>query len=179
MNVRPSPAPVTIVNTGYPLGGTTVPSTAPLAVAPTTVGPGVFTGRATKYGGTLAIRDAAATSPPGPVGPSWIAPEMASDVVITAAVATAEAPARPARRQRRRARPRRRANWGSTREATGSPASSVNSSRIWGSVIAGTSSGHVSGGVGGLAAGTAVVPWPDRPPHRLQGPGGLALHRPP
>src|SRR5215831_8770013 len=103
---------------------------------------------------------------------------MASDVVITAAAATAEAPASPARRQRRRARPRRWVNWGSTREAAGSSAISLNSARIWGSVIAETSSGHVSGGVGGLAAGTAVVPWPDRPPHRLQGPGGLALHRP-
>src|SRR5262249_41616565 len=144
MNVRPSPAPVTIVNTGYPLGGTTVPSTAPLAVAPTTVGPGVFTGRATKYGGTWAIRDAAATPPPGPVGPSCIAPEMASDVVITAAVATAEAPARPARRQRRRARPRRRANWGSTPEATGPSARPPDNSPIWGPVLAWTASGAPS-----------------------------------
>src|SRR5262249_57256262 len=105
MNVRPSPAPVTIVNTGYPLGGTTVPSTAPLAVAPTTVGPEVSTGRATKYGGTLAIRDAAATSPPRPVGPACIAPEMASDVGITAPRPTPQAPARPAPRPRQPAPP--------------------------------------------------------------------------
>src|SRR5262249_60399286 len=104
MNVRPSPAPVTIVNTGYPLGGTTVPSTAPLAVAPTTVGPGVFTGRATKYGGTLGIRDAAATSPPGPGGPSWIAPEKGREGVITTAGAPPGAHAHAAPRPPRRGR---------------------------------------------------------------------------
>src|SRR5215469_17735100 len=87
-NVRPSPAAVTHAKNVCGLGGATVPSTAPVAVAPTTARPDT-SGMATKYRGTLA------NTPEEPAGPvpagRRIAPEMASDAMITPATAAAAA----------------------------------------------------------------------------------------
>src|SRR5262249_51749880 len=96
-NVRPLPAAATHINTGYCLGGATVPSTAPVAVAATTARPG-FSGRATKYRGTLA--NTPEEFGPVPTG-RRIRPEMPTAAIITAATAAAAAPGRSHPGQRR------------------------------------------------------------------------------
>src|SRR5690242_3042398 len=124
--------------------------------------------------GTSGLNWRGAGPGPGRTGPTPTAR------AATAATASTEVPAAQARRQRRRARPRRRASWTSTREPAGSPSAiSANSARTWDSIMAG---GLLVDLVlrrrGGLTTRTAGRRRPERPAHRLQRLGRLALHGP-
>src|SRR6478672_13183521 len=123
-------------------------------------------------------RGAAGPAVTGP-GPGRTGPTPTARAA-TAATASTEVPATQARRQRRRARPRRRASWTSTREGTGSAAAiSANSARTWDSIMTG---GLLVDLVlrrrGRLATSTGGRRRPERPAHRLQRLGRLALHGP-